>query len=367
MEEKMIIGCTKKLQDEMGIIAKKGCEENDLFSWSANMVKVSRRKAVVVVNNSSRFGFILFGLKSKDFKRIDELMLQGIRRCLQDEKIKEEIIERYLSDAGTICFSKTKGPRYVSRLNRACECVGYFQDLLDLENIYQLKATREINIDLVKVSEFQDKYAFELLLTDFKQIYGDSIVKCEAANLLVKLDLEDNTVERKIIIPLDVDFRKLHEVLQIAFNWNDYHLYEFKVINEKGEQVLKIISEYEEYVDLQDECKVVRESEVLIKDYIKDDLKIQYCYDFGDNWQHEIILESIIPDYDKNHPICLEGIGDAPPEDVGGISGYEEFLEIMADPSHSEHETLKGWAASQRYKKFDICTVNRRLLFNFRR
>ena len=130
----MLIGCTKKLQDEIGITPEKGYEEKELFSWSANLVKMKRRKTVVVVNDSNRFGFVLFGLKTKDFKRINELILYGIRRCLKDEKIKEEIIDQYLSDAGTICFSKTKGPKYVSRLNKACECVGYFEKLLDLVN-----------------------------------------------------------------------------------------------------------------------------------------------------------------------------------------------------------------------------------------
>jgi len=119
-------------------------------------------------------------------------------------------------------------------------------------------------------------------------------------------------------------------------------LHEFKVINEKGEQVLNIISEHEDEFDLYGvECKVVFESKVFIKNYIKEGTTIKYCYDFGDGWQHEIILNGIMLDYDKNHPICTEGIGDAPPEDVGGISGYEEFLEIMANTKHPEHEGMK--------------------------
>jgi len=79
----MIIGCTKKLQDEMGITADSGHEEKDLFCWSAHLVTVNRRKAVVVVNDSNRFGFVLYGLKAKDFKRMDELILQGIRSILK--------------------------------------------------------------------------------------------------------------------------------------------------------------------------------------------------------------------------------------------------------------------------------------------
>ena len=179
----MLIGCTKKLQDEIGITVESGYEEKELFCWSANLVKINRRKAVVVVNDSNRFGFVLFGLKAKDFKKIDELILQGIRRCLKDENIKEEIIDQYISDANSICFSKTKGPKYVSRLNKACECICYFEELLDLENVYQLKATRKMNTDLVKIDKSDYENPYVLVLKDFKQTYGDNIVSCDDVNI----------------------------------------------------------------------------------------------------------------------------------------------------------------------------------------
>jgi len=359
----VIIGCTKKLQDEMGVMLQKSrVEENELFSWSANLIKIKRRKAIVVVNDKNRFGFVLFGLKTKDFMKIDELILQGIRRSLQQLKIKKEIIEQYLSDASGIVYAKTNGPRYVARLNKACELVGYFEDLLDLENIYQDKTSRKLNNDFIKIGKSDYKHPYELLVEDFKQTYGDSIIKCEAVNLKVKFDLGVYTAERRIVTPIDINFKELHEILQIAFDWKERHLHDFDVINEKGERVLKIISEYEDEIDLYNQgCKVAWESEVFISDYIKEGKVIKYSYDFGDSWQHEIIFENIILDYDKNYPFCIEGTGDGAPEDVGGISVYEEYLEIMRNISHPEHESMKRWADSQRYRKFDIDFVNRRL------
>jgi len=364
----MIIGCTKKLLDEMGITAESSHEEKELFCWSAHLVTVNRRKAVVVVNDSNRFGFVLYGLKAKEFKKINELIVQGIRRCLQNEKIKEEIIDGYLREAGAVSFSKTKGPKYVSRLNKACELVGFFEDLLDLSDIYQNKVTDIINNDLIKVDKKSDyEHPCDLLLKDFKEAHGDSIVKCEAALLLVKLNLGAYTAERRIITPIDIDFKGLHEILQVAFDWKEYHLHKFNVINEKGKCVINLIGEHEEIFEVRQDCMVAQESEVLIKDYMKDGFKLLYYYDFGDNWQHEITVKDIIPDYDKNFPICLEGMGDAPPENVGGIPGYEEFLEIMGDPKHSRYKEIMGWAESQWYRKFDIELVNKRLRYTLRR
>ena len=359
----MIIGCTKKLQDEIGVMSQKSSiEEKELFSWSANLIKIKRRKAVVVVNDKNRFGFVLLGLKAKDFVRIDELILQGIIRCLQQLKIKKEIIEQYLSDAGAIVYAKTNGPRHVVRLNKACELAGFFEDILDIDNIFQDKLSMKLNYDLIKIDKSDYRHPCELILEDLKETYGDSIIKCEATNLVAKLDLGVYFSERRIVTPIDINFKKLHKILQIAFDWKDCHLHDFDVINESGERVLKIISEYEDEIDLYNPgCKVAFESEVFISDYIKDGKVIRYSYDFGDGWQHEIILKDIILDYDKNYPICIEGTEDGAPEDVGGIPGYEEYLEIMENTTHPEHERMKSWADSQRYRKFDIDFVNRRL------
>ncbi|MBC2459640.1 plasmid pRiA4b ORF-3 family protein [Clostridium beijerinckii] len=362
----MFIECTKKLQDEMGITVEKPYEDKELFSWSANLINIKRRKAVVLVNNSSRFGFVLFGLKAKDFKRLDELILQGVRRCFQSEKIKEEIIEQYLSDAGTICFSKTNGSRYVSRLNKACEVVGYFEELLDLENIYQPKITRKLNTDIIKIDKYNYKQPYELLLKDLKENYRENIVKCEGVKLVVKLDLGSYCAERKIIIPIDINFKELHEILQISFGWKNYHLYEFNVINEEGENVLNVVSEHEDAFYPNGEYTVAIDSDTFIKDYMKKEYTIIYNYDFGDNWEHEIKIDSIIPDYDKNYPICIAGMENAPPEDVGGIPGYEKFLEIMSNPNHSEYEETKLWSDINWNKNFRMDLVNKRLKYALR-
>jgi len=127
----MQIGCTKKLLDTLDVTVCNQIEENDLFCWSANLLTIKRRKAVVVVNDSNRFGFVLYGLKAKDFKRLNALIEKGIRRCLRKEIIREEVIDQCFAQAKETVFTKTRGRVFVARLNRACGVIEFMEDQMD--------------------------------------------------------------------------------------------------------------------------------------------------------------------------------------------------------------------------------------------
>lgn len=306
-------------------------------------------------------------LEAKDFKILDKLILNGIRNCFKNEKIKEEIIEQYLNETGAICFSKTKGSKYVSRLNKACEVVKFFPELMDLQSNYQFEITNIMNSDLVKIDKQDYEHPYELLLRDFKKTYGESIIKCKAINLLIKLDLGVYIAQRKVITPEDTTFKQLHKIIQSVFNWKDYHLHNFNIFNKRGKCILNVIRSMEDVLELREDCETAIESEVFVSDYIKGEFKIIYCYDFGDNWQHEITIGKVLDDYDKNYPVCLEGVGDTPPEDIGGVPGYEEFFKVISDPKHPAYDEARNFASEQSYEKFDINLANRRLRYPFKR
>ncbi|MHB8126562.1 MAG: plasmid pRiA4b ORF-3 family protein [Desulfitobacteriaceae bacterium] len=94
----------------------------------------------------------------------------------------------------------------------------------------------------------------------------------------------------------------------------------------------------EEAFEYPNDLEMLKDKEVKLSAYIPKYSKIKYIYDFGDDWQHYIEVEKMIEDYPQNYPVCLDWEGNAPPEDVGGDSGYEEFLEAFHDPDHEEHE-----------------------------
>ena len=88
-----------------------------------------------------------------------------------------------------------------------------------------------------------------------------------------------------------------------------------------------------------------------------------YEYDFGDSWEHQIVVEKVlVPEAGVRYPVCLAGKRACPPEDVGGIWGYAEFLEAMRDPEHTEHETMLAWIGGAfDAQAFDLEGINQRL------
>ena len=188
------------------------------------------------------------------------------------------------------------------------------------------------------------------------------------------------SVWRKIQVPADISFSKLHAVIQISMGWLDYHLYEFSF---PGENILitENIETYEEYKFYRERFKgrdplpeedptgkagkilerTVKQPTAKIKSYFERNKTAKYLYDFGDRWEHKITLEEILEDLDPEQPCILAGEGSCPPEDVGGPTGYQFFLEAWSNPEHPEHGPMTIWGRRQFYGEFDIAHRNRLL------
>jgi len=162
-------------------------------------------------------------------------------------------------------------------------------------------------------------------------------------------------VWRRVLIPADVTLRDLHEVIQQAMGWEDCHMHVFS-------------TGWQEYGSPDPELghssdKKVRLSQVLTGPGDR----LRYTYDFGDDWEHDIVLEETrlaVPG--ETSPSCVAGKGACPPEDCGGAWGYAELKEILADPSHEEHQNMLDWLgldAGEGFdaKAFSVAEVNARL------
>ena len=147
-------------------------------------------------------------------------------------------------------------------------------------------------------------------------------------------------VWRRVIVPEDFTFERLHDVIQAAFGWDGSHLYEFSPQGIGSYPYIGIPSKaaWDEKPDMNSTRTK------LSKIFYCEKQTFVYTYDFGDNWQHKITLELIIDDDLSKKAVCIGGKGACPPEDCGGPWGYESFLQIISDPNHDEYATMREWA-----------------------
>ncbi len=356
----MIIHCTKKLLDELNMKQVSEIDEDPLFSWHANLITINRKKTVVFVNNKNRYIIVLYGLTKKDFPKLNELFFQAVKETFKEECMKDEIIEEYLQAAKQIIYEKTKNKSMVARMNKSCDEVHFHASELTLTTKIQSAVSKLSSSFLVGDGKGEYFYPNEQMYSDLGVLTKKPIFGCHAVELKVTLSLENYHVLRNIIVPSHITFRNLHRILQITFGWRDYHLHDFYIFD--GEKaIVNLVNDEEAFEYADDDILVFLDTEKKLTDYLPAFKKIKYTYDFGDYWVHNIEVVKLIDDYPNNYPECLSGEGNTPPEDVGGEGGYEEFMEITANPDHPEYEEMIEWAKSQQYKEFDIDEVNKKL------
>lgn len=158
---------------------------------------------------------------------------------------------------------------------------------------------------------------------------------------------------RRIQVEGSIPLATLHRVIQVVMGWSNFHLHRFRV---KGTAYGR-----PEPGDVGPNKPEDERNFALCDLVSQEGSRLTYEYDFGDNWQHEILIEWIQPAEEGAHyPSCLEGAGACPPEDVGGVSGYDHFLEAMADPKHPEHQDYRAWIGGDFIPpKFDLARINR--------
>jgi hypothetical protein len=171
----------------------------------------------------------------------------------------------------------------------------------------------------------------------------------------VTLDGTHPPIWRRIQVPGNTSLLKLHDILQIVMGWEDYHLHMFSI---EGSTYGNPADD--EYGDL----GTVDEARFKLNQMIyRDGQRLSYEYDFGDSWDHTLLVEKILPPQEGvRYPQCLKGKRACPPEDVGGVWGYENFLEAIRNPDHIEHDDYLTWVGGEfDPEAFDLEEVNTRL------
>ena len=193
---------------------------------------------------------------------------------------------------------------------------------------------------------------------------------------IIKIEIagSEPIIWRRVIMPAGATFNRLNYIIQNVTNfqsgypYGDYHLYEFdlreenlivtndeeafqshqhykknkKMYDERLKTMPTNMVEFEKQHQEQLKVEVKKPTRIKIDDYLEKYKEIKYIYDFGDNWIFTITLEDIVDDYYFGFATLLDDAETAPPEDVGGLDGFYEFLEAYRDSKHPDHQEIKA-------------------------
>lgn len=344
----MQIAVTKNLADAMGIRppAQQG-QVDSIFSWTANWTNVwddEGKDMLVLVNNATRFTVAVYQVYRRDLRHAAEIMQNAIKHTLLAMNVNPELVEEYMDLAGRVEFVQNKNRSRAAWVSNAgWECAFHVgREYQGIEEMFSDRVGVQANYRYVKIDQKDDACPFRVMFDALIELTGKPLYRYRAFELRVTLDLEIYQAVRRLIVPAGIEFMQLHKVLQYVFDWNNYHLYEFSLFDDRSGELITMLVPMEEFLDIHPKA-VLQEGHTL-SDFLPEHKSMLYTYDMGDNWEHRIELVRVIEDYDQESPYLLEASGQTPPEDVGGVPGFIRFYEIMLDPKDPMHDKLKDWA-----------------------
>jgi hypothetical protein len=158
-------------------------------------------------------------------------------------------------------------------------------------------------------------------------------------------------VWRRILVPRDITLGNLHRTLQTVMGWTNCHLHKF------GRQRQRVTDPRSRVG-----TKVADENRTKLGELIWTvEARLLYEYDFGDGWQHELLLEEVLFGEESFQQICVAGKRCCPPEDCGGPQGFAEVLKALQDANHPNHEEACEWLGDFVPESFSVDEINRRL------
>ena len=154
-------------------------------------------------------------------------------------------------------------------------------------------------------------------------------------------------VWRRVLVPAEIRIDRFHEVIQVAMGWLDYHMHVFA-------------TDSAEFGVVDSELGHRDERTATLAQLVHDPGdRIRYTYDFGDGWEHDIVLEKVLAaEPGTPYPSCLVGKSASPPEDCGGVWGYAHLREVLADPTAQEHDEMLEWLELESAAEFDPAIVD---------
>ncbi len=173
---------------------------------------------------------------------------------------------------------------------------------------------------------------------------GDSVLQIR----ITLRDVDEPPVWRQVLIPAAYPLARVHRVIQAAMGWENYHLHAFQI----GKTTYG--------PDPEGELGQADETKARLADVARVGTRIGYEYDFGDGWEHELVVEArAVAEAGKIYPACIAGQGACPPEDSGGAYGFEQLKELLAGPPSAERDEIQEWTGGDYDPaRFDLAAAN---------
>lgn len=174
----------------------------------------------------------------------------------------------------------------------------------------------------------------------------------EIATVRIELQDTDPLIWREVEAPTSITLRVLHDIIQAVMGWCDCHLWEFTI--GKQRYVPPMLMD-----DAPGTLPMIAADKVRLRDVLKPrKTVIDYLYDIGDSWEHRLTVTSVrAGEPGVSYPRYIGGETNGPPEDCGGIPGFSQLLDVLADPEHPDHAFLKQWAGDYDPDTFDSLPI----------
>lgn len=172
----------------------------------------------------------------------------------------------------------------------------------------------------------------------------------EVIQMKISLDWVKPEIWRRFTIGSCFTLDNFHDAIQVIMGWTNSHLYGFSING------IEYVPSNDDFEQESEDTKGVTLQSLKLK--VKD--KIRYVYDFGDNWEHTVLIEKISKsDIESLIPVCLDGARNCPPDDCGSIPGYEDMVEAMKKPKSKEAKELIEWLGEPyNSEKFNLEEIN---------
>ncbi len=334
----LVVRGTKKLRDRVrgSLAAEADRSSTELGDWFATALFWKPQVALLV---NSRTLLPLFVPLAPAGSLLDR-MPSAIESILRRHGIDEEFIAREMAAMDAVRLAPTNDRSVVGVMNEfAFHAERHWRDgLQDFEAL-------SLRMAHLPLGPLQDRSGFpdrELAIMTGSTVVPERRLRSVppedattgAFQLKVKLAETKPPIWRRLVVPTDITLDRLHEVIQAAFGWWNYHLHEFEMGRSRYGPV-----------DLDDDWNPPKdERKVRLDQIASPGTKLRYTYDFGDDWRHTIEVEKAVDaDASSALPALVDGRRACPPEDCGGPWGYTELLAVLADPTHPEHAERLEW------------------------